>query len=94
LAFRPAQNIKATGPLPRPTESFVRHVFSQPGHPGQKFQPWALESEMGRLREKACRDKIKLDRDAGSHTLRHMFLTEAGDHTDAFTLQYVAEELR
>jgi len=28
--------------------------------------------------------------DAGLHTLRHTFLTEAGEHTDPFTLQYVA----
>ena len=44
---------------------------------------------MGRLREKLARDKIKLDPDAGLHTLRHTFLTEAGEHTDAFTLQYI-----
>jgi len=31
-----------------------------------------------------------VDRDAGLHTLRHTFLTEAGEHTDAFTLQYIA----
>jgi hypothetical protein len=36
---------------------------------------------MGRLR-----DKIKTDPDAGLHTLRHTFLTEAGEYTDAFTL--------
>lgn len=35
---------------------------------------------MGRLREKLARDKIKIDRDAGLHALRHTFLTEAGDH--------------
>jgi integrase len=45
---------------------------------------------MERLREKLTRDKIKLDPDAGLHTLRHTFLTEAGEHTDAFTLQYIA----
>jgi integrase len=45
---------------------------------------------MGRLREKLARDKMKLDLDAGLHTLRHTFLTEAGEHTDAFTLQYIA----
>jgi len=71
-------------------ESKCRYVFSQPRHPDQKLQPWVLESEMGRLREKLARDKIKLDPDAGLHTLRHTFLTEAGEHTDAFTLQYIA----
>ncbi len=72
------------------TQSKCRYVFSQPRHPDQKLQPWVLESEMGRLREKLARDKIKLDPDAGLHTLRHTFLTEAGEHTDAFTLQYIA----
>ena len=40
---------------------------------------------MGRLR-----DKIKTDPDAGLHTLRHTFFTEAGEYTDAFTLQNIA----
>jgi integrase len=71
------------------SQSRCRHVFSQPRHPDQKLQPWVLESEMGRLREKLARDKIRLDSD-GLHTLRHTFLTEAGEHTDAFTLQYIA----
>jgi hypothetical protein len=53
-------------------------------HPDQKLQPWVLESEMGRLREKLARDKIMVDWDAGLHTLRHTFLTEAGEHTDVF----------
>src|SRR6266849_5818246 len=72
------------------TQSKCRYVFSQPRHPDQKLQPWVLESEMGRLREKLARDKINLDPDAGLHTLRHTFLTESGEHTDAFTLQYIA----
>jgi hypothetical protein len=29
-------------------------------------------------------------KDAGLHALRHTFLTEAGEYTDPFTLQYVA----
>jgi integrase len=66
-------------------ESEGRHVFSQPRHPDKKLEPWVLESQMGRLR-----DKIKTDPDAGLHTLRHTFLTEAGEYTDAFTLQYIA----
>lgn len=71
------------------TESKCRHVFSQPRHRDLKLEPWVLESEMGRLREMA-RDKIRIDSDAGLHTLRHTFLTEAGEYTDAFTLQYIA----
>jgi integrase len=66
-------------------ESKGRHVFSQPRHPDKKLEPWVLESQMGRLRA-----KIKIDPDAGLHTLRHTFLTEAGEYTDAFTLQYIA----
>ena len=72
------------------SRSPCRYVFSQPRHPDLKLQPWVLESEMGRLREKLARDKIMVDPDAGLHTLRHTFLTEAGEHTDAFTLQYIA----
>jgi integrase len=70
---------------PLVVESKGRHVFSQPRHPDKKLEPWVLESQMGRLR-----DKIKTDPDAGLHTLRHTFLTEAGEYTDAFTLQYIA----
>jgi hypothetical protein len=40
---------------------------------------------MGRL----CR-QIEPHPDAGLHALRHTFLTEAGEYTDPFTLQYVA----
>jgi hypothetical protein len=36
------------------------------------------------------RKKIKAHSDAGLHALRHTFLTEAGEYTDPFTLQYVA----
>jgi len=44
-----------------------------------------LEEQIGRVRK-----KIKTHPDAGLHALRHTFLTEAGEHTDPFTLQYVA----
>jgi integrase len=66
-------------------ESKGRHVFSWPCHPDKKLEPWVFESQMGRLR-----DKIKTDSDTGLRTLRHTFLTEAGEYTDAFTLQYIA----
>ena len=36
------------------------------------------------------RDKIKTDPDTRLHTLRHTFLTEAGEYADAFTLHYFA----
>ena len=43
-----------------------------------------------RLYEEPLRKKIKTHPDAGLHALRHTFLTEAGEYTDPFTLQYVA----
>jgi integrase len=67
-----------------------RRCISQPRHPDRKLQAGVLESEMGRLWEKLLRDKISVDPDAGLHTLRHTFLTEAVEYTDAFTLQYIA----
>jgi len=36
------------------------------------------------------RGQIKPHPDSGLHALRHTFLTEAGQYTDPFTLQYVA----
>jgi hypothetical protein len=35
-------------------------------------------------------DKIKTNLDAGLRALRHPSLTEAGEYTDPFALQYVA----
>jgi integrase len=61
------------------------HVFSHPGDPGEPLGAWVLETQMG-----ALRTRIKSHQDAGLHGLRHTFLTEAGEHTDPFTLQYVA----
>ena len=43
------------------------------------------EEQMAQLRK-----RIKTHPDAGLHALRHTFLTEAGEHTDPSTLQYVA----
>ncbi len=43
-----------------------------------------------RRRWHSVRKKIKTHPDAGLHALRHTFLTEAGEYTDPFTLQYVA----
>ncbi|HEY6271589.1 MAG TPA: hypothetical protein VIX19_06290 [Terriglobales bacterium] len=44
-----------------------------------------LEEQIGQIRK-----KIKTHPDAGVHALCHTFLTEAGEYTDPFTLQYVA----
>jgi integrase len=61
------------------------HVFTHPGDPTQPLGAWILETQMG-----ALRTRIKTHPDAGLHGLRHTFLTEAGEHTDPFTLQYAA----
>jgi integrase len=44
-----------------------------------------LNTEIQRVRA-----KIATHPDAGLHALRHTFLTEAGEYTDPFTLQYFA----
>jgi hypothetical protein len=49
------------------------------------FVVGAGRADVGQIRK-----KIKTHPDAGLHALRHTFLTEAGEYTDPFTLQYVA----
>jgi len=66
-------------------ESQCEYVFTSPQDPTQPLGPWVLEEQMGQIRK-----KIKTHPDAGLHALRHTFLTEAGEYTDPFTLQYVA----
>jgi integrase len=66
-------------------ESECDYVFTSPQDPAKPLGPWVLEEQMARLRT-----KIKTHPDAGLHALRHTFLTEAGEYTDPFTLQYVA----
>jgi integrase len=61
------------------------YVFTSPQDPTKPLGPWVLEEQMGQTRK-----KIKTHPDAGLHALRHTFLTEAGEYTDPFTLQYVA----
>jgi integrase len=60
-------------------------VFTAPQDPAKPLAPWTLEAQIARVRK-----KIKTHADAGLHALRHTFLTEAGEYTDPFTLQYVA----
>jgi integrase len=60
-------------------------VFTSPQDPTKPLGPWVLEEQIGQVRK-----KIKTHADAGLHALRHTFLTEAGEYTDPFTLQYVA----
>jgi hypothetical protein len=41
-------------------------------------------------RWRSCARRSRPIPDSGLHALRHTFLTEAGEYTDPFTLQYVA----
>ena len=66
-------------------QSECEYVFTSPQDPAKPLGPWVLEEQMAQLRK-----KIKTHPDAGLHALRHTFLTEAGEYTDPFTLQYVA----
>src|SRR5258707_9460363 len=66
-------------------ESDCEDVFTSPQDPAQPPEPSGLEEPMAQLPT-----KIKTHADAGLHALRHTFLTEAGEYTDPFTLQYVA----
>ena len=61
------------------------YVFTSPQSPSTPLAPWILETQITRVRK-----KIATHPDAGLHALRHTFLTEAGEYTDPFTLQYVA----
>jgi integrase len=64
-------------------DSQCDYVFTQ--DPTKPLGPWVLEEQIGQIRK-----KIKTHPDAGLHAMRHTFLTEAGEYTDPFTLQYVA----
>ena len=66
-------------------ESQCDYVFTSPQDRTKPLGPWVLEEQISQIRK-----KIKTHPDAGLHALRHAFLTEAGEHTDPFTLQYVA----
>jgi integrase len=66
-------------------QSECEYVFTHPRDRTKPLGGWVLEVQMGRLRS-----RIQPHPDAGLHALRHTFLTEAGEYTDPFTLQYVA----
>ena len=66
-------------------QSKCDYVFTSPQDCAESLPPWVLETQITRVRK-----KITTHADAGLHALRHTFLTEAGEHTDPFTLQYVA----
>jgi integrase len=69
----------------RIAQSECEYVFTHPRDRKKPLGGWVLEAQMERLRS-----RIHPHPDAGLHALRHTFLTEAGEHTDPFTLQYVA----
>jgi integrase len=66
-------------------ESQCDYVFTSPQDRPKPLGPLVLEEQISQIRK-----KIKTHPDAGLHALRHTFLTEAGEYTDPFTLQYVA----
>ena len=66
-------------------DSKCDYVFTSQQDPTKPLGPWVLEEQIRQVRK-----KIKTHPDAGLHALRHTFLTEDGEHTDPFTLQYVA----
>jgi integrase len=66
-------------------DSQCDYVFTSPQDPTKPLGPWVLEEQISQIRK-----KIKTHPDAGLHAMRHTFLTEAGEYTDPFTLQYVA----
>ena len=66
-------------------QSRCDYVFTSPQSAAGPLAPWVLETQITRVRK-----KISTHPDAGLHALRHTFLTEAGEYTDPFTLQYVA----
>jgi len=66
-------------------ESKCDYVFTNPHDHSRPLAPWVIENQMAEVRK-----QIKPHPDSGLHALRHTFLTEAGEYTDPFTLQYVA----
>ena len=66
-------------------QSQCDYVFTSPQDPAKPLGPWVLEEQISQVRK-----KIETHPDAGLHALRHTFLTEAGEYTAPFTLQYVA----
>jgi len=71
------------------SRSRCEYVFSSLEDPRQALSPWTLEDQLRRTRT-----TLKLDPDAGLHTLRHTCLTELGTSTDSFTLQKIAGHAR
>jgi integrase len=66
-------------------QSQCDYVFTSLQHPAKPLGPWVLEEQINQVRK-----KIETHPDAGLHAFLHTFLTEAGEYTDPFTLQYVA----
>ena len=71
------------------SRSRCEYLFTSLENPSQPLSPWTLEDQLRRTRT-----SLKLDPDAGLHTLRHTCLTEMGRNTDSFTLQRIAGHAR
>jgi integrase len=69
--------------------SRCKYVFTAIEDAKKPLSPWTLEDQLRRTRT-----ALKLDADAGLHTLRHTCLTEMGRSTDSFTLQKIAGHAR
>ena len=71
------------------SRSQCEYVFTSLENPKQSLSPFTLADQLRRTRT-----SLKLDPDAGLHTLRHTCLTELGRITDTFTLQKIAGHAR
>lgn len=69
--------------------SRCQYVFTAVEDATQPLSPYTLEDQLRRTRT-----TLKLDADAGLHTLRHTLLTEKARKTDPFTLQRIAGHAR
>ena len=63
----------------------VRQCFNEPQDPTKPLGPWVFEEQIFRIRK-----KIKIIPTPACMPCVNTFLTEAGEYTDPFTLQYVA----
>lgn len=66
-------------------KSKCAHVFTTPDNAEQPLTKSTLARQADRMKAKG-----RFHKESGLHTLRHTFLTEMGELTDAFTLQRIA----
>jgi integrase len=75
--------------LPLLQQSRCEFVFTSLTDRTKPLSPWTLEDQLGRTKK-----LLKLDSDAGLHSLRHTLLTAKGRTTDVWTLQRIAGHAR